>query len=77
MENLLNEIASEVKEFVEKNNTTEGRSFLESSGSVGNHNSNEEKENKNESVVEISSLPPKSNTAFTGSTLTLGGTRSL
>jgi hypothetical protein len=77
VENLLSEIPSEVKEFVEKNDTTGGKSFSESSGSVGNHNSNEEKEDKSESVVEISSLPPKSYIAFNGSTLTPGGTRSL
>ena len=55
MENLFSEIPSEVKEFVEKNDTTGGGSFSESFDSAGNQNSNEE-ENKSESVEEIS--PP-------------------
>ena len=58
VENPLSEIPSEVKEFVEKNDTTGGGSFSESFDSAGNQNSNEE-ENKNESVEEISPPPPK------------------
>ena len=58
MENLLNEIPSEVKQFVEKNDTIGEGSFSESFGSVGNQNSNQEEES--ESVEEIS--PPSSKT---------------
>uniref|UniRef100_A0A2N9IS84 Retrovirus-related Pol polyprotein from transposon TNT 1-94-like beta-barrel domain-containing protein n=1 Tax=Fagus sylvatica TaxID=28930 RepID=A0A2N9IS84_FAGSY len=50
---------TEVKEFVEKNDTTGGGSFSKSLGSVGNQNSNEE-ENKSESVEEISPLTKES-----------------
>jgi hypothetical protein len=53
MESLLSDIPSVVKEFVEKNDTTGGRSFLENSSSVGNQNSNEE-EDESKSVEEIS-----------------------
>ncbi len=65
VENLLSEIPSEVEEFVEKHDTTGGGSFSESSGSVGNHNSNEEDEDKSDSVLEISSWPPKTNSGLT------------
>ena len=46
MENLLSDVPSAVKEFVEKNDTTGGGSFLESSESVGNKclNSDQEEE---------------------------------
>ena len=36
VDNLLSDVLSAVKEFVEKNDTTGGRSFSESSSSVGN-----------------------------------------
>ena len=60
MENLLSDIPTIVKEFVEKNDTTGSGSFSKNSESVGNHDSNEE-EDQSDSVVEISSLPPKNN----------------
>ena len=60
MENLLSEIPSEVKEFVEKNNTIGGESFLENSGSIGDHSSNsDEEEDEGNNVVEISPPSPK------------------
>ena len=60
VENLLSDISSAVKEFVEKNDTTGGGSFSENSESVRNQFSNsDEKENEGDSVVEISP-PPKS-----------------
>jgi hypothetical protein len=54
MENLLSDVPSAVKEFVEKNDTTGGGSFSENLDSVGNQNFNKEEES--ESVKEIS--PP-------------------
>jgi hypothetical protein len=60
VENLLSDVPSAVKEFVEKNNTTGGRSYSENSERVGNHNSKEE-EDQSDSVVDISSLLPKNN----------------
>jgi hypothetical protein len=60
VENLLKEIPSEVKEFVEKNDTIGEGSFSESFGSVGNQNSNQEEEGEN--VEEISPSSPKTTT---------------
>uniref|UniRef100_A0A2N9EKJ9 CCHC-type domain-containing protein n=1 Tax=Fagus sylvatica TaxID=28930 RepID=A0A2N9EKJ9_FAGSY len=54
VENLLSDVPSAVKEFVEKNDTTGGGSFSENLDSVGNQNFNKEEES--ESVKEIS--PP-------------------
>jgi hypothetical protein len=62
VENLLSEIPSEVKEFVEKNDTNEGGFSSESFGNVGNQISNEEEE-ESESVEEIS--PPSLKTTTT------------
>ena len=62
VENLLNDIPSAVKEFVEKNNTTRGGSFSESSGNVGNRNSDEDK-GESETVEEIFPPPPKTTAA--------------
>ena len=60
VENLLSDVPNAVKEFVEKNDTTRGGSFSESSESVGNQflNSNDE-EGEGNSVVEITPPPPK------------------
>ena len=66
VENLLNEILIEVKEFMEKNDTTGGEFSSESFGSVGNQNFNqedEEEEEESESVEEISPLPHKTTVA--------------
>jgi hypothetical protein len=60
VENILSDVPTTVKEFVEKNDTAGSRSFSENSESVGNHNSNEE-EDQSDNVVEISSLPLKNN----------------
>ena len=58
VENLLSDIPSAVKEFVEKNDTTGGISFLENSASVENQflNSNNE-EGEGDSVVEVTPPP--------------------
>jgi hypothetical protein len=53
VENLLSDVPSAVKEFVEKNDTTGDMYFSENSSSVGNQNSNEE-EDESKSVEEIS-----------------------
>jgi hypothetical protein len=58
VENLLSDVPSAVKEFVEKNDTTGGRSFSESSSNVGNK------------IVE--SKKSSSPLEFSGSRLTLG-----
>ncbi len=62
VENLLSDIPSAVKEFVEKNDTTRGGSFSESSGNVGNRNFDEDK-GERETVEEIFPLPPKTTAA--------------
>ena len=50
MENLLSNVPSAVKEFVEKNDTTGGRSFLESSESVGNKCLNSDQEDEEQTL---------------------------
>jgi hypothetical protein len=53
VENLLNEILSEVKEFMEKKDIIGGEFSSESFGSVGNQNFNQEDEEEEEKKVRV------------------------